>query len=188
MLCKGLNLSEDLSAIVGGGGGFSQDHQGTSLYHLAQGDSQQSSMIGPNSLSVANAFVLAIGPTHCKDKEKRGWWERETDLEHVCILEGSPPSCLDPHLGLLALAIVWAVVQVLGLDEVQALPYFGCLKLDKVQVACQMHTVKLNNFDLEELLATHPLTVSVMAQNTSRLSEGCEWNCDGNRQTVDMAV
>ena len=57
-------------------------------------------------------------------------------LEHVSILESSPTSCLHPHLRLLALPIVWTVVQVLGLDEIQALSNLGRLKLDKMQVAC----------------------------------------------------
>ena len=57
-------------------------------------------------------------------------------LEHVSILESSATSCLHPHLRLLALPIVWTVVQVLGLDEIQALSNLGRLKLDKMQVAC----------------------------------------------------
>jgi len=66
--------------------------------------------------------------------------ERGGYLEHVSILESSPTSCLHPHLRLLALPIVWAVVQVLGLDEIQALSNLGRLKLDKVQVACGIGT------------------------------------------------
>ncbi len=66
--------------------------------------------------------------------------ERGGHLEHVSILEGSAASCLHPHLRLLALPIVWAVVQVLGLDEIQALSNLGRLKLDKVQVACGIGT------------------------------------------------
>lgn len=58
--------------------------------------------------------------------------ERGSHLEHVSILESSATSRLHPHLRLVALPVVWAVVQVLGLDEIQALTNLGRLKLDKV--------------------------------------------------------
>ncbi len=76
-------------------------------------------------------------------EERGGGHEKLTEtgghLKHVSILESSATSCLHPHLWLLALPIVWAVVQVLGLDEIQALSNLGGLKLDKVQVACNRH-------------------------------------------------
>ena len=57
-------------------------------------------------------------------------------LEHVSILECTATSGLHPHVGLGPLPTARAVVQVLGLDELQALLNLGGLKLDKVQVAC----------------------------------------------------
>ena len=53
-------------------------------------------------------------------------------LKHVCIFERSPTSCLHAYAGSVSLAIFWALVQILGFDEVQALVKAGCFKLHKV--------------------------------------------------------
>ena len=58
-------------------------------------------------------------------------------LEHVSIFERTPTGSLHPHVGLLSLLILWTVVQILGLDEVQALVNLRRLKLDKMQVPCR---------------------------------------------------
>ena len=57
-------------------------------------------------------------------------------LEHVSVLECTAASGLHPHVGLDSLPTARAVMQILGLDELQALLNLGGLKLDKVQVAC----------------------------------------------------
>lgn len=67
-------------------------------------------------------------------------------LAHVSVLECTPTSGLHPHVGLGPLLTARAVVQVLGLDELQALLNLGGLKLDKVQVACVDHPC---NFSLQ---------------------------------------
>lgn len=60
-------------------------------------------------------------------------------LEHVSILECTPTGGLHPHVGSCPLATARAVVQILGLDELQALLNLRGFKLYKVQVACVNH-------------------------------------------------
>ena len=88
--------------------------------------------VGPHSVPLILGGLGVLGARGGHEK----LMARGDHLKHVSILESSTASCLHPHLRLLALPVVWAVVQVLGLDEIQALPNLGGLKLDKVQVAC----------------------------------------------------
>ena len=67
-------------------------------------------------------------------------------LKHVVVLESTSPSGLHPHVGLGPLPIVRAVVQVLGLDEVQALINLGGLKLDEMQVTCAQQNAQLDRY------------------------------------------
>ena len=69
-------------------------------------------------------------------------------LEHVSILEGTPTSGLPPHVGSGPLPTARAVVQILGLDELQALLDLRGFKLDKVQVACASHAWDIQHADL----------------------------------------
>lgn len=69
------------------------------------------------------------------------------NLEHVSILECTPTSGLHPHVGPGPLPTARAVVQILGLDELQALLNLRGFKLDKVQVACVNHAWMLGCLD-----------------------------------------